>query len=248
MPTLGIHTRSRRPRRGRFRKAGNAGFTLVELMVVVVLVSILAVLAIPAMSRARDDRLAFNYARQIQQLIQRGRARAAGTGGAHLVVADAGAGRGRVWLFEALDGVSPAAGPPVVLGPNPTSSCKGPTQWAGVPGFTSNTFARLVEAVDLNSAGVNVDADIRSTFRITAVGNPEVLGAGQATGALAICVTGNGTTYAAGAATMGAAITAMQGRTSFTGVAQVIVTRGGGVGLTRNVLLSGAGAPRIFSR
>ncbi|HSO40988.1 MAG TPA: prepilin-type N-terminal cleavage/methylation domain-containing protein, partial [Labilithrix sp.] len=66
----------------RRRRAGQAGFTLIELMVVVVLISIIAVIATPAMRVARDDRLAFDYARRIEQMIDRARTRAAGRGGA----------------------------------------------------------------------------------------------------------------------------------------------------------------------
>jgi len=227
-------------RRARRRRALSAGFTLVELMVVVVMVSILALLATPTMRTARDDRLAFDYARRIQQMIHRGRTRAAGRGGAHLFVASpSGANRGRFLLFEALDA---AASP---NGPNPTSSCKTANQWDDVltfvPGAVS-TRARIVEGLELNTIGVNVDADIRTAFFNNGASSPAVV----------MCVTPSGATFVGAGASVGAAIATMQAQTvSYTGTYEIRVTRNRGgtpIGLSRRVLNAGAAAPRILSQ
>ena len=97
-------------------------------MVVVVLVAILAIIAAPAMRVARDDRLAFDFARQIQQMTQRAKARAAGRGGAHLIVGGPSGTRGKVQMWEALDSTL------APTGPNPVEQLlrKGVGQWAPV--------------------------------------------------------------------------------------------------------------------
>jgi prepilin-type N-terminal cleavage/methylation domain-containing protein len=66
--------------RRRYRSA--RGFTLLELMVVITLVAILAAIAVPKMAVARNDRLAFDYARQTSELFHNARARAMGRGSA----------------------------------------------------------------------------------------------------------------------------------------------------------------------
>jgi len=230
-----------------------AGFTLIELMIVVVLIAVLAVLAVPMMSAARDDRIAFDYARRIQQMVHHARTRAAGRGGAHLIVAGSDTcARGKVLLFEGLDNVPAASN-----GPNPSSSCKGAPrgvlQWstvaAFVPGQTPNDTARIVDGADLNSAGVNVNANIAATFRFGTVATTNTVASPlPSTAALAMCITGSGTTYVGSGANIQAAIDDMLASGPFTGTAEVEVTRGGGVGLTRHVIMTGAAAPRLTSR
>ncbi len=227
------------------RRRFEAGFTLIELMIVVVLVSVLAVIAAPAMKVARDDRMAFDYARQIQQMATRAKARAAARGGAHLLVAGPSGARGRIWLFEALDGTA------APLGPNPTSSCRGAGQWAPVLTYdpnapSTNLIANIIEGLELDTP-LNVDPDIKASFFTTLPAAPTVL---VATVAFAVCVTPNGTVFAAEGGDVTTAITNMQSRPPFTGIAQVRITRSeGGTprGLSRNVTLAGGAAARIQS-
>ena len=215
-------------------------------MIVVVLISILAVIAAPAMRVARDDRMAFDYARQIQQMATRAKSRAAGRGAAHLLIAGPSGVRGRVWLFEALDNTA------APLGPNPASSCRTVGQWAPVIGYVptapaGTNLAAMVEGLELN-APINVDPDIKAEFAITDPSDPLVL---VVTPALAVCVTPNGTVYAANGPDMATAITNMQARAPFTGIAEIRITRSEGgapKGLSRNVTLAGAAAARIHSK
>lgn len=218
------------------RRANAAGFTLLELLVSVMIVSILAILAIPGMRQARDDRAAFSYARTFSAIIHRARVRAAGRGAAHLVVWDAGsASRGRLLLFEALDGTAAPSGP------NPVSSCKAPAQWTNISAIDpANGKARLIEALDLNTAGINVDADIKSELLL--------LGGSRAAGVL--CVTPGGSTYAGYGSDMDGAVTDMEGRIPFTDVFELRIARhkaGSVVGLMRRVIAAGTSAPRIKS-
>lgn len=219
------------------RRAGAAGFTLMELMVVVVLVAILAILAIPAMRRSRDDKVAFDHARLTQLLIHRARTRAAGRGGAHLVAMDAGAARGRILLFEALDATAPPTGP------NPASSCKTLNQWqqvpAWLPGVVGNQ-ARIVDYLDFNTGGVNDDADIRAEFRLNDV----------TTGAAVMCITPGGTTFVGVGADIASAITDMQSQLPFNGALEARLSRHTGgtpIGITRRVIAAGMASPRIKS-
>lgn len=226
----------------RVRRRDAAGFTLVELMVVVVLISVISVLATPAMRRARDDRIAFDSARRIEQLIHRTRARAPGRGAAHLFVAQPSGLRGKFLVFEALDGTLITSTPP---GPNPVSTCKGVGEWVYppvfVPGVVDNT-ARLIDGFDLNSTGVNVDMDLRTVYMVNNVIAPAVV----------ICVTPGGLTYVGTGATVTLAIADMQAQPApFSSFMEITVTRnvgGAPIGLTRRVLVAGSAAARIKSQ
>jgi prepilin-type N-terminal cleavage/methylation domain-containing protein len=227
------------PSRVRRARRRSRGFSLIELMVVVILVAVLAVLAAPAMRVAKDDRMTFDYARQVSQILHRARARAAARGGAHLVAIDKGTLRGRFLLFEALDGDPPADG-----GPRPVSSCKGQNQWAEVSTFAPGTVgnrARIVEGLDLDTLGVNVDANIFAEMSI----------GGTAASFIAFCVTPSGATYASAGSDINDAITKMQTSLPFASVLDVTIQRhdsgGGPLGLARHVLVASGGAPRIRS-
>jgi len=229
-----------RRRIGRRGRTAQAGFTLVELMVVVVLISILALIASPAMKLAREDRLAFDYARRIEQLVDRARTRALGRGGAHLFVAAPSGVRGKFLLFEALDNV-PAAS----AGPNPVATCKGANEWDDVLAFSPGTVsskARIVDGFDLDALGINANADIRTAFQLS----------GAAKLAIVMCITPGGTTYVGSGGSVAAAITDMQAQTNpFGGVVDVAVTRnrsGAPIGLQRHVLVTGTAAARIRSQ
>jgi prepilin-type N-terminal cleavage/methylation domain-containing protein len=222
-----------------------AGFTLMELMVVVILIAILALLAMPRMQLARDDRMAFNYARRIAGLIHRARTRAVSRGAAHLVVIKSTL-PGEVQLFEAVDGtVGP--NPP---GPDPVSSCKSAV-WtdAGtfVPGAAvpPTATALIVEAVNLNDTGVRAQAGIGASFRL----NNANVAAGQT---IVYCVTPYGATYVGTAGGFGAAITDMVVKQNFNDVLEITVQRGLAdgvpVGLARRVVVAGTAAPRIHSK
>lgn len=219
----------------------------------VVLVALLALLATPSFSEARNDRTAFDYARQFQQVVVQGRARASGTGSAHLVLfgpGTAAAGspvaRGAVRLFAALDGL-----PSTAPGPNPISSCRADAaQWneaQAEPVNVAGTKARFIDAADVNRGGVNTDMDLRAAFSV---------GSGSATANdtvayLAVCITPSGVTYVGSGTTAAAAITEMRGQPPFTGVAEVQIQRrsgGTGVGLLRKVVITGGGAPRVRSQ
>ncbi|GAC1555880.1 MAG: hypothetical protein NVS3B10_16580 [Polyangiales bacterium] len=218
------------------------------------LISLLAVIAAPALRVARDDRMAFDYARRIQQMAQRARARAAARGAAQLVLAGPSGTRGRVTMWEALDGTTAATG-----GPNPVSSCRGtvavPLQWAPAAAYAGNTppapsVTQYVTGLDLNSAGANVDADITASFFIAS--NTTVAIPTSAVNALAICYTPSGTAFAASGTDTTAAIAAMQIAAPFTGVADIQINRHDTpnvpVGLTRHVLIAGSAPARILSQ
>lgn len=219
-------------------------------MVVVVLVAILAALATPSFSEARNDRIAFDYARRYQQILVQGRSRAAGTGSAHLALLTPGTGTGRgvARLYAAFDGVT-------VAGPNPVASCKfDPVQWDdAAPELTdyridrmegTNNKVRFIDYVELNRLGVNDDMDVRARLWLdgTMLGTSDVI---------AICMTPAGVTYVGSGASAAAAITAMRTATPFTGMAEVHVRRHRatvGIGLERIVQISGGGTPRLRSQ
>lgn len=220
-------------------------------MVVVMLIALIAVLAVPSFVEARNDRAAFDYARQYQQLLVQGRARAAGTGSAHLAILTGGTGgRGILRLYSALDGA-------VTAGPNPVASCKGITQWtAAIPeldgSFPTNAvltgnMVRFIDYVDLNRGGINEQMDVRAKLVIGA----GALGAGMDdTAALAICVTPSGVAYVGSGADAASAVAAMRTTTPFTGIAEARIQRNRGttgIGLRRRVVIAGGAAPRLRS-
>ena len=226
-------------RRAARRRRGRHGFTLVELMVVVVLVAILALLATPLMRNSRDDRLAFDTARRIEQLWTRAQVRAPGHGALLFVAEPSGAGRGRFLFFESLDNTA------TPLGPAPRQGCKGLNQWAAVPGWVPGSvsgFIKYIDGFDQNVGGVVADADIRTAFDIGGIG---------VVPSFVMCVSGP-TVWMGAGANSGAAIANMETQVlPFSATAQVTVTRNQGglpIGFQRVVRKTGNGFVMVFSK
>jgi prepilin-type N-terminal cleavage/methylation domain-containing protein len=228
------------------RRRQASGFTLMELMVVVMLVALLAMLATPSFAIARNDRAAFDYARQFQQVLARARSRAAGTGAAHLAVLGGGAdSRGYMRVYAASDGATI---------PSPVSSCKQDAQWAEVAESKVDLTAKkavFLEFVDMNSNGINKDMNLKTAFSSSASTDPGSLNV------IVVCVSPSGTTFVGTSATAGdsgvkAAITAMQDSTAYTGWAMASIQRHDSadapIGLAREVIITGGAAPRIYSK
>ncbi|MBX3234045.1 MAG: prepilin-type N-terminal cleavage/methylation domain-containing protein [Labilithrix sp.] len=231
------------------RRRSRRGFTLIELMVVVMLIAILAALAAPSLATARDDQLAFSYARQVSEMVHNARARSAGRGAAHLVLYIRGAGRGELHVFEATDGLLATSTP--IAGPNPVSSCRAPNQWQNVTALTPAAGDRWVhiESLNLNNmsaASVQVKQNMMMLGRVATGTDPPAN-----VDAWALCTTPNGTTYFGSDNSAANAIAAMQSQPPFNGVAELDIARHdtGGlvVGLTRRVIIASGGAPRIKS-
>ena len=234
-------------RRTRSRRR-SAAYTLIELMVVVVLIAILAMAGAPSFVKARSDRLAFSYARQVGEIVHNARARSAARGSAHMVVYDGttyGA-RGALFSFEALDNTDASATPP---GPNPAPSCKTPGQWQGVQGYTAGTATNLFGLIDGLNINPTSTAAIEVVENITMIAYPTP--STTAMKAFVLCTTPNGTTFYGTGSTVDDAVTAMQASIPFTGIVEIDVARhdSGGtiVGLNRRVLITGGAAPRIKS-
>jgi prepilin-type N-terminal cleavage/methylation domain-containing protein len=233
-------------------RRSSGGYSLIELMVVVVLVAIVAGLAAPSFVRARDDKVAFDYARQYQQVLLQARSRAAGTGSASLVLLTGGTGgRGIIRAYAALDENDP---------PAPVSSCKANAdQWANavaeptvfqideVLSGSGTRHVRFVSFANINRLGVNVDMDLTATLT---AGSGTTNAAMAATKAIAVCVTPSGNTFVGWADTVADALTNMRSAPPFNGIVEAAIQRhvgGAGVGLKRRVVLTGGGAPRLRS-
>jgi hypothetical protein len=213
-----------------------------ELMVIIVIVGIMAVLAVPTMTRARNERLMFDYARKIHGIIHRGQTRAVGRGSPHLVYLDAGsAARGRAILFEGSDGVDPLGLAPA---PDRDNSCRAHdwswTYGGWAPGTVDAAFNNEpIEGIDLSAAtGVNVSEDITATYAVN----------GAPATAVAICYARNGQAYVGAGANVGQAVGNMALAGPFNGAIEVNVLRhvgGAPIGQGRKVVVAGGAAPRI---
>lgn len=208
-------------------------------MVVIMLVALLAVMAIPAMRTARDDRIAFDYARQYSAIVHRASMRATARGAAHLVTIDAASTRGKIRLFEAVDATPPP------LGPRQVSSCKTPGQWVGVPSWAPPAapppLSPIIDGLDLDTLGVNVDMNVASVIRVAGVDAP----------AIALCYTPGGNVFMGAGGNVQGAIDQMVIAKPFTTHVEVRINRrdaaNNPLGLTRRVIIGGAAAPRIQS-
>jgi hypothetical protein len=219
-------------------------------MVVIILISILAIMAVPAMKTARDDRMAFDYARQFQAIIHRAEVRAMARGAAHLILIDrSGTTRGRATLFEAVDATPTTQG-----GPKPVSSCRGQrdpngvfvNHWAGAtswtPGAASPALTPLVENVNLDGTGVEAQMNLFATLTEM----------GASTQTIAACYTPSGNVYVGIGANPTTAVTAMRTAPVYNRYFQIEIARhdtGSNVlGLRRNIIVAGGAAPRIVSQ
>lgn len=226
-----------------------------ELMVVVVLIAILAAIAAPSLVRARNDRVAFDFARRASDLVHAARSRAMGTGAAHVLVFSndtvMGGNRGALVLFEALDGEAAPAGP------NPHPSCRTASLgWVGgwTPGNLASPSARFVDAVNVNDDGTGKSAQAKEEIWMAASKLRVSDGTSTALPYFAVCITPNGTTYVGEGTSQANAVAALGTAPPFTDVLELQVARHNGgppggavVGLRRKVIMAGAAQPRIKS-
>lgn len=214
------------------------------------MISLLAIMAVPAMKTARDDRMAFDYARQFQAIIHRAEIRSMSRGAAHLVLIDrTAATKGRATLFEAVDATPAASG-----GPKPVSSCRGQrdatgtfiNHWLGAEGWTPGganpALSPLVENTNVDGPGVEAKMNLFITLSEQGVGVPVI----------AICYTPGGNVYVGTGATTTAAVTAMRTARPYNGYFEVEVARHDAtnnvLGLRRRIFVAGGAAPRIVSQ
>lgn len=201
------------------------GFTLIELMIVVILVAILSTLAIPALSKSRNDQIAFDYARKVQLVFTRARIRA--NAGAPQVVVGDFSGRGKVSYFEMKTGTCTTAG-----------------ALAEIPGWTAGTVStptlELLDGVEIDAASnIVVAEDIKAQ-----------LSTGQR--AFAYCVTPSGRVLAGTGASVADALTDMQTLTSqltftYNGTLDIRISRLADL-TVRSVVVTGGSAARILTR
>jgi type II secretory pathway pseudopilin PulG len=220
-------------------------------MVVIIMISILAIMAVPAMKTARDDRMAFDYARQFQALIHRAEIRAMSRGAAHLVILDrSGGSRGRATLFEAVD-----ATPAAQNGPKPVSSCRGQrdntgtfiNHWTGAEGWTPGAanplLSPIVESTNVDGPGVEAQMNLFVTMTEQTAGPVPVI---------AICYTPGGNVYVGAGASRAAAVAAMRIAPVYNRYFTVDMARhdvsNNTLGLTRRIIVAGGAAPRIVSQ
>ncbi len=220
------------------QKMRQRGFSLIELLVVVIIIGVIAALAMPSMTVARFDRLAYDDAGQIMQLIRSARTRAIARGGAVLVTmsANGSADRGTLGMYEA---VAPnALGG---LARTPVATCKSPTDWTvlNVAGLTNNVLG--LGGVNLNGA-LEAQADVQTQiFIYPSPAAPQRVAV--ANGLASICWTPIGRSYVAQGTTTK---TMFDGLLPTTSPIELQVQRANG-GTYRSVLVPPNGMARLFS-
>lgn len=214
------------------------------------MISLLAIMAVPAMKTARDDRMAFDYARQFQAIIHRAEIRAMSRGAAHLVLLDrSGTSRGRATLFEAVDATPVASG-----GPKPVSSCRGQrdaggtyiNHWTGAEGWTpggaSPTLSPIIDNTNVDGPGVEAGMNLFITLTEQTTIVP----------AIAICYTPGGNVYVGAGANPTSAVAAMRAAPVYNAYFTIEVARhdaaNNPLGLKRRIFVAGGAAPRILSQ
>ncbi len=145
------------------RRLTRRGFTLIELMVTVLVVSILALLAIPALTKAQDDRVAYQNTVMVSQLLRRARTNAVGRGAAMLVTitSNGTTDRGTFTVYEGVRANGSGAGG----SDTPQPACRFPTDW------TNAAMKRKVAEASLNGGG-DASIGIETTVQVYETGTP----------------------------------------------------------------------------
>lgn len=139
------------------------GFTLIELMVTVLVISILALMAIPALTKAQDDRVAYQETVMISQLLRRARTLAVGRGAAVLVTITSNGTSDR-GTFAVYEGVR-ANGSGAAGSDTPQPACRFPTDW------TNAAMKRKVADLAFNGAG-EAAVGIQTTVQVYETSTP----------------------------------------------------------------------------
>jgi prepilin-type N-terminal cleavage/methylation domain-containing protein len=245
----------------RRRSRSSSGFTLLELLVVVILIAVIAMIAVPTMVTARNDRLAFSYARRITQIYHKAHTDAVGTGAANVVAFTTQFGtEGFVGRFEARNNTCfPGAPPPCPSNPSPSCTQVGTfvSTWT-IATPDNPAQGRLVEALNIVTSGPN---EIGRSEGIAMTGFRN----GVASPAIVMCFTPTGETYVGSGGNLAGAVANMSpfglpfGEEPTTdptptdptrsGLAriEVIVTRAtaGPSGQRRRVIIAGGASPRL---